>query len=251
MSADPNHVTLITGASSGTGRRLAVHLSQSKRLVLHGRDASRLLETRALCNRPDEHLLWNLDLRRGDEIESSLKTLIESNRLGIEGFVHSAGMLAVQPLRLVERGLAREIMDVNFMAALEILRLLVRKKINGKSLRGAVFISSTASRFGARGFSTYCASKGALDAFMRAAAVELAPEVRVNSVLPGATRSAMTEAMLNDPELRARMQADYPLGIGDPDDVAWAVEFLLSDKARWITGQEFVVDGGRTVNITA
>ena len=47
------------------------------------------------------------------------------------------------------------------------------------------------------------------------------------------------------------MEADYPLGIGDPDDVAWAVEFLLSDKARWITGQEFVVDGGRTVNITA
>ena len=248
---DPNNATLITGASSGTGRRVAVHLSQSRRLILHGRDTARLLETRALCHRPEEHLLWNLDLRQGDAIESSLKTLLESNRLGIEGFIHSAGTLAVQPLRLVERGLAQEIIDVNFMAAVEILRLLVRKKINGKHLRGVVFISSTASKFGARGFSVYCASKGALDAFMRAAAVELAPDIRVNSVLPGATRSAMTEAMLNDAELRARMEADYPLGIGDPDDVACAVEFLLSDKARWITGQEFVVDGGRTVNITA
>jgi NAD(P)-dependent dehydrogenase (short-subunit alcohol dehydrogenase family) len=142
-------------------------------------------------------------------------------------------------------------MDVNFMSALEILRLLVRRKTNGKHLRGVVFISSTASEFGARGFGAYCASKGALDAFMRAAAVELAPQVRVNSVLPGATRTAMTETMLSDAALRQRMEADYPLGLGEPGDIAAAVEFLLSDGARWITGQQLVVDGGRTVNITA
>ena len=248
---DPSKVTLITGASSGAGRRIAIHLSRSRRLILHGRDGARLLETRDLCERPAEHLMWNFDLRDGDRIEASLEPLLRDNQLAIEGFVHSAGTLKIQPLRLLDRGSAREIIDVNFMAALEILRLLVRQKINGKHLRGVVFISSTASRFGARGFSAYCASKGALDAFMRAAAVELAPRVRVNSVLPGATRSAMTAAMLSDTELRDRMETEYPLGIGDPDDVAWAVEFLLSDKARWITGQEFVVDGGRTVNITA
>ena len=248
---DPSKVTLITGASSGAGRRIAVHLSGSRRLILHGRDGARLLETRDLCERPAEHLMWNFDLRDVDRIEASLEPLLRGNQLAIEGFVHSAGTLKIQPLRLLDRGSAQEIIDVNFMAALEILRLLVRQKINGKHLRGVVFISSTASRFGARGFSAYCASKGALDAFMRAAAVELAPRVRVNSVLPGATRSAMTAAMLSDTGLRDRMESDYPLGIGDPDDVAWAVEFLLSDKARWITGQEFVVDGGRTVNITA
>jgi NAD(P)-dependent dehydrogenase (short-subunit alcohol dehydrogenase family) len=248
---DPSNVTLITGASSGAGRRIAVHLSRSRRLILHGRDCVRLLETRDLCERPAEHLMWDFDLRDGGRIEASLEPMLRGNQLAIEGFVHSAGTLKIQPLRLLDRGSAQEIIDVNFMAALEILRLLVRQKINGKHLRGVVFISSTASRFGARGFSAYCASKGALDAFMRAAAVELAPRVRVNSVLPGATRSAMTAAMLSDTELHDRMEADYPLGIGDPDDVAWAVEFLLSDKARWITGQEFVVDGGRTVNITA
>jgi NAD(P)-dependent dehydrogenase (short-subunit alcohol dehydrogenase family) len=248
---DPSKVTLNTGASSGSGRRIAVQLSRSRRLILHGRDCARLLQTRDLCERPAEHLLWDFDLRDGDRIEGSLEPLLRDNQLAVEGFVHSAGTLKIQPLRLLDRGSAREIIDVNFMAALEILRLLVRQKINAKHLRGVVLISSTASRFGARGFSAYCASKGALDAFMRAAAVELAPRVRVNSVLPGATRSAMTEAMLSDNELRDRMEPDYPLGIGDPDDVAWAVEFLLSDKSRWITGQEFVVDGGRTVNITA
>jgi NAD(P)-dependent dehydrogenase (short-subunit alcohol dehydrogenase family) len=248
---DPSKITLITGASSGVGRQIAIHLSRSRRLILHGRDSARLLETRELCERPAEHVTWNLDLRDGAAIESSLLPLMRDQALAIESFVHSAGALKIEPLRLIDRDSARETMDVNFMAAVEILRLLIRQKINGKHLRGVVFISSTASRFGARGFGVYCASKGALDAFMRAAAVELAPQVRVNSVLPGATRSAMTAAMLEDTELKERMESHYPLGIGDPDDVACAVEYLLSDKARWITGQELVVDGGRTVNITA
>ncbi|HMK84771.1 MAG TPA: SDR family oxidoreductase [Steroidobacteraceae bacterium] len=246
-----NLVTLITGASSGAGRQIAVSLSRSRRLVLHGRDAGRLIETRELCERPAEHLLWNLDLRQGERIEVSLTQFIEDHGLAVEGFVHCAGALKVQPLRLVERGWAHEIMEVNVMSALEIVRLLVRRKLNDRHLRGVVLVSSTASQFGARGFSVYCASKGALDAFMRAAAVELAPDIRVNSVLPGALRTAMTESMLDDDALKTRMEAQYPLGIGEPGDIAAAVEFLLSDKARWITGQQLVVDGGRTVNLTA
>jgi NAD(P)-dependent dehydrogenase (short-subunit alcohol dehydrogenase family) len=220
-------------------------------LVIHGRDTARLEETRSLCQRPAEHLLWSFDLREVDQIAASLTDLIGQRQLGVTGFVHCAGALKVLPMRLVERALVQDIMNVNFMSAVEIVRLLVRKKINEKHLRGVVFISSTASMFGARGFNLYCASKGALDALMRALAVELAPDVRVNSVLPGAVRTAMTGAMLDDAELRRRMEAEYPLGIGRPDDIASAVEFLLSDKARWITGQQLVVDGGRTVNITA
>jgi NAD(P)-dependent dehydrogenase (short-subunit alcohol dehydrogenase family) len=246
----PTGVTLITGASSGIGRRIAVQLSQSRRLVLHGRDPHRLMETRALCNRPDEHLCWNIDLRDVDAIDASLTQLIEQHRIAVADFVHCAGMLKIQPLRLCERALAQETMNVNFMSAAVILQLLIRRKLNGKHLRGVVFLSSTASQFGARGFGLYCASKGALDAFMRAMAVELAPDVRVNSVLPGTVKTAMTELMLKDPDLLARMEGEYPLGLGEPHAIADAVEFLLSDKARWITGQQMVVDGGRTVNIT-
>jgi NAD(P)-dependent dehydrogenase (short-subunit alcohol dehydrogenase family) len=86
---------------------------------------------------------------------------------------------------------------------------------------------------------------------MRALAVELAPEVRVNSVLPGAVETAMTKQVFADPEVAPRVSAEYPLGTGKPGDIAAAVEFLLSEDARWITGQQLVVDGGRTVNITA
>jgi NAD(P)-dependent dehydrogenase (short-subunit alcohol dehydrogenase family) len=151
----------------------------------------------------------------------------------------------------MEPAQAREIMNVNFFSAAEITRLLLKKKINHLQLRNIVFVSSTASKFGAKGLNLYCATKGALDSLMRALAVELAPEIRINSVLPGGVRTSMTESMFADPQLAARLGADYPLGPGNISDIAAAVEFLLSDKARWVTGQQFTVDGGRTVNISA
>jgi NAD(P)-dependent dehydrogenase (short-subunit alcohol dehydrogenase family) len=61
----------------------------------------------------------------------------------------------------------------------------------------------------------------------------------------------MTAGMFDDPDTAARLLRDYPLGVGEPRDVIDAVEFLLSDQSRWITGQQLVVDGGRTANISA
>ncbi|OZI60275.1 SDR family NAD(P)-dependent oxidoreductase [Bordetella genomosp. 11] len=247
---DDTPYTLITGASSGIGRETAIRLSKSSRLVLHGRDADRLEETRRLCENADAHLCWPMDLRQVDRIEAALTGLMQDHGIRVRGFVHCAGLLKVAPLRLLDPQAALESINVNLLSAVEISRLLVRRKLNEKALGGIVFVSSTASQFGARGFSIYCASKGALDACMRALAVELAPDVRVNAVLPGAVRTAMTEHMFADPELMRRMAADYPLGLGEQADIAAAIEFLLSDNARWITGQQLVVDGGRTVNIS-
>jgi NAD(P)-dependent dehydrogenase (short-subunit alcohol dehydrogenase family) len=142
-------------------------------------------------------------------------------------------------------------MATNVLSAFEITRLLMRKDVNHKRLRNLVFISTIAAQFGAKGFSAYSASKAALDALMRSLAVELAPEVRANSVLPGAVRTPMTAGMFDDPDTAARLLRDYPLGVGEPRDAIDAVEFLLSDQSRWITGQQLVVDGGRTANISA
>ncbi|MFR7810682.1 MAG: SDR family NAD(P)-dependent oxidoreductase [Butyricimonas faecihominis] len=88
-----------------------------------------------------------------------------------------------------------------------------------------------------------------MDSLMRSLAVELAPRVRVNSVLPGGVRTAMTEHMYQDENLIERMAA-LSLGPGKVKDIYMAVKFLLSDEARWVTGQQFTVDGGRTINIT-
>ena len=243
--------TLLTGSSSGIGREMAIHLSGDHRLILHGRDGTRLEETRRACERPDSHLVWRYDLRHVDALSESLSDFLAFHSIQVRGFVHCAAVLPLLPLRSMSAEKFRETFDVNFFSAVELVACLTRKKVNASHLRSVVFISSIASTFGARGISAYCASKGALDSLMRALAVELAPGVRVNSVLPGGLRTEMTRNIFEDPEMVAKFERDYPLGIGEAADVVNAVAFLLCDKARWVTGHQFVVDGGRTANITA
>jgi NAD(P)-dependent dehydrogenase (short-subunit alcohol dehydrogenase family) len=126
---------------------------------------------------------------------------------------------------------------------MEIIRSLVQKRTNKGTLRSITFISSIASRVGASGYSVYAASKGAVNALSLSLAVELAPAVRVNAILPGIIQTEMTKEYFENSDFVAL----YPLGFGRPEDIADAVEFLSSDHARWITGQEIVVDGGRSV----
>jgi NAD(P)-dependent dehydrogenase (short-subunit alcohol dehydrogenase family) len=245
------HYLLISGASSGIGREMAVDLSRHYHLILNGRDAARLEETRAKCHSPDEQLCWPFDLDEVGTLAEALPNFLLQHDAMVSGFVHCAALLNVLPLRAMSAAHAQSVMNINVLAAMEVTRLLMRKNVNHKMLRNVVFISSIASQFGAKGFSAYSASKAALDGLMKSLAVELAPDVRVNSVLPGGVRTPMTEAMYADPVMSERLTRDYPLGVGLPSDIGDAVAFLLSDQARWITGHQLVVDGGRSANITA
>lgn len=247
----PDGYLLITGASSGIGRDMAIDLSRRYRLILSGRDAERLEQTRQACHDPDRQLCWSYDLSEVGGIAETLHTFMSEHNAVIEGFVHCAALLKVLPLRSIDLAHAQSVMNTNMFAAMEITRLLMRKNVNQKTLKTIVFISSIASQFGAKGFTAYCASKAALDGLMKALAVELGPEVRVNSILPGGVRTPMTEAMYADPDTADRLTRDYPLGVGLPSDISNAVQFLLSDQARWITGQQLAVDGGRSANISA
>lgn len=242
---------LLTGASSGIGRDMAIALSQHYRLILNGRDTERLEATRQACRTPSAHRYWASDLNNVQDIAQSLPEFLEQNDANVLGFIHCAALLKVLPQRSISLSHAQEAMNVNMFSAMEIVRLLMRKNVNHKALRNIVFISSIASQFGAKGFTAYCASKAALDGLMKALAIELGPEVRVNSVLPGGVRTPMTKSMYDDPVTAAKLTCDYPLGMGLPSDISNAVEFLLSDKARWITGHQLVVDGGRSANISA
>lgn len=250
-TAPDDDCILITGASSGLGREMALRLSANHRLILSGRDEERLQHTCSACRMPERHLVWRHDLADVDSIADRLACLLADHDLRVAGLVYNAASLCVLPLRSLTPPIVLDTFRTNVFSAMELVRTLTKKKINRQGLRSVVFVSSIASRFGAKGFSAYGASKGALDALMKSLAVELAPEVRVNSVLPGALRTAMTESMFEDADLATKLTANYPLGIGLPTDIVDAVEFLLSEKARWITGQQIVVDGGRTTNITA
>lgn len=245
---DPVSATLITGTSSGLGRASALRLSRERTLILHGRNLDRLEETRRQCHGPERHIIWPFDLKNIDNLSDALARLLLERTLSVEAFVHCAGMVTVLPARSTDHRVAQEIMTVNFLSAVEIINTLLKKKNNSGGLSNIVFMSSIWARFGARGHSAYCASKAALDGYMRALAVELAPATRVNSILPGAIQTPMAEDGFADPAIVEKLRQDYPLGTGRVDDIASAVEFVLSDGARWLTGQEIVLDGGRTIN---
>lgn len=247
---NPNLYTLVTGASSGLGREISIHLSQKRKLILHGRSSTRLEETRQHCLVPEHHIIWTFDLKEIERLAESLSSLMSTMTAGIECLIHCAGIVTVLPMRAVDVQTTRNIMDINFASAVEIISTLLKKRINRDNLRNILFISSIWSKYGARGHGLYCASKGALDSLMRALAVELAPIIRVNSVLPGAVKTPLAEQAFLDPEIVAKWKSDYVLGLGDPDDIANVVEFVVSEKAAWMTGQQIIVDGGRTANMS-
>lgn len=241
---------LITGASSGIGQVLAINLSKDYDIILHGRDRQKLEHTKSLCNKDKEQIIFTLDLKDIYRIEDSLLSFINENELEIGHFIHSAGFMKMLPLKSISLEMINTTFSTNVISAALFIKVLTQRKINSDALKTVVFISSNISNFGAKAFNIYGASKGALDALMRSLAVELAPKVRVNSVLPGAIHTGMTKNIFENKEGLERMAKDYPLGLGEANDIFELVGFLISEKSKWITGQQFTVDGGRTINIS-
>jgi NAD(P)-dependent dehydrogenase (short-subunit alcohol dehydrogenase family) len=239
--------TLITGASSGFGSSIAQKLSEKRRLILVGRKAETLEAVRNKCESPERQLVWVRDLSRLEGISEELTALLAAKHASVDHFVHSAGLLTIQYARAIEMPSVMQLFNVNVFSALEIIKPLMQKKVNQGALRSITFISSVATRVGASGYSAYSASKGAVNGISLSLAVELAPTVRVNSILPGIVGTEMNTEHFANPEFVQSVLATHPLGLGRAEDVAEVVEFLASDRARWITGQEIVVDGGRTI----
>ena len=156
----------------------------------------------------------------------------------------------MQPLKLVTSDFILNCLKTNLISAELITKVLINKRHNQSMLNNVVFISSNISNMGAKAFSVYSASKAGLDGMMRSLAMELAPKVRVNSILPGAIQTEMTKDIEQNEEVMQRFVQTYPMGLGQPNYIADTVEFLFSEKSSWITGQQFTVDGGRSVNIS-
>lgn len=242
--------TLITGATGAVGLCLAHLLANKMPLLLHGRDEKKLTSLLEQLSGTHSHEYWNYDLENVDSLSSSLETTLQRKSIAVGGFIHCAGVSIVLPARGAPLAAMRTSLNVNCVSAQQIVASLLKKRSNAATLRSIVFISSISSRVGVRGHSMYCASKAALDGLMRALAVELAPETRVNSILPGTLDTVMAAEALGDPQIAMNIKSDYPLGIGKPEDITNMVQFLLSDSARWLTGQELVIDGGCTVNFS-
>jgi len=230
---------LVTGASSGIGREIAVRCAESgARLVITGRDQARLEETRQLMS-GEGHTAIACDLAEEQNIQELVKQMPELN-----GAVFCAGVIEYNPVRFVNGNKIRNTFAVNFDSQVLLTQQLVKQKKvkNGSSL---VYVSSIASQLGVAGTAMYAASKASLNAFVRVTASELAPQkIRANSICPGIVVTPMGE---HAQDMSADLAKDYPLGLGQPVDVAAPCIFFLSEASRWITGTELVMDGGLTL----
>jgi NAD(P)-dependent dehydrogenase (short-subunit alcohol dehydrogenase family) len=241
---------LVTGASSGIGSYIAKSLSKNYNVIIHGRDGLKINQVIAGCENPANQFAFVADLQQYEDLETVLGKYITEKNIEVIGFVHCAGFMNMLPAKMTSVAAIQKTFSTNLFSAAMIVKVLLQRKVNKGALKNVVFISSNISNFGAKAFSLYSASKAGIDGLMRSLAVELAPAVRVNSVLPGAIHTPMTTAIFQDEEKAKSMLSTYPLGEGFPEDISNIVEFLLSDKSKWITGQQFTVDGGRTIDIS-
>jgi NAD(P)-dependent dehydrogenase (short-subunit alcohol dehydrogenase family) len=169
----------------------------------------------------------------------------------IDGIVHSAGIVSLAPAKFYTDELMNSMRIINYDAIVKLVHLVSKnKKLNKKS--SIVLLSSISGFFGMKGNGIYAGTKGALIAISKVWAYEFSGSgTRVNCVSPGMVKTEITERSIQDLSLEV-IQLDekkYPLGYGEPAQVANPIVFLLSEASSWITGQNIVLDGGRTACI--
>ena len=238
---------LVTGSSSGIGSQIAIYLSKTYNLILQGTSMQKLKEIKKKCNKNNRHIIWQNNFENTDRIAEDLKKLIKNNL--IYGFIHSAGTFQIQPTRLIKNSEMKKMWNINYFSCLEIFKFLI-KNTNKNSLKKVIFISSNLSGMGSKGTVVYNASKGAMDATMRSLAIEFAPDININSILPGTIKTNMVKKIHNYEHRENNILKNYPHGFGSCVDVATLADFLISKKSNWISGQQIIVDGGRSINLT-
>ena len=240
---------LITGASSGIGRAIALTCNAlGAAVIANGRDRDKLEAVKGESKHPDAFHVEPLDLLTDlDALPFWVKELQE--RYGkLRGLVCCAGQAGIMPLREYSYAQARHLFDINFHAPLLLAKGFADRRNNVGSGSGIIFISSAAAIAKEAGLAAYGGAKAALITAMESLSKEYASQgIRVNALAPAVVQTPMGQAFLDllSEEGMQKEQAAYPLGIGEPEDVANMAVFLLSDAGKWITGQTIVMDGGR------
>ena len=240
---------LVTGASSGIGRACAIYAARlGATVILTGRRLQALEETRAACaiDAPSPVVLAG-DLADAS-FAGSLPEAILSAAGPLDGFVHAAGNGPAIPIGVASARLLDESMKVNYSAFMLLMQAFSKRKFVNPRF-SAVAVSSISAEVGWAGGALYSGSKGALSAAVRSLAIELAPKgTRVNAVCPGYVKTPLFDSVagsgMSGDEGNARLLARQPLGLGQPEQIAGAVCFLLSEAASLITGVNLPVDGG-------
>jgi NAD(P)-dependent dehydrogenase (short-subunit alcohol dehydrogenase family) len=240
-----NKTILITGASSGIGKATAIECSKmGAKIIVTGRNLKRLKETYAELE-GEGHSLFQADLSIKEEFDALFHSISK-----LDGLVHSAGIARHMLFNFLKEEQLNEMMEINFrIPTLLTQQLLKQKKINpGASI---VFINSISGILSSYvGGSIYSASKGALNGLLKGLALEYASKkIRVNGVMPAMIETRLIEKSDVTEEQFKLDKLKYPLKrYGTPNEVAFAVIYLLSEASSWTTGTNILLDGGRTIS---
>ncbi len=239
--------SLVLGGSSGIGFQVAKDIAEGRgEVLLAARSEEKLIAaSKKIAN--SRHMPVDVgDLGSREEFAGKVQDSLGA----IDHIVFAAGAFVSASIEDTTEEIWDQIVDTNLKGTFFLLRSLLPmlKKGEGKSI---VFVSSILASFGAPGVAAYAASKAGVLGLTKSLSVELADlKIRVNCVSPSYVETPMTEALVKDPEDHAEIVARHPLKrIGQPSDVSALVLFLLSDLSGWTTGQDFILDGGRSTSI--
>jgi NAD(P)-dependent dehydrogenase (short-subunit alcohol dehydrogenase family) len=251
----PRHI-IVTGAGAGIGRAIALRFLRQGAQV-HGLDRNaealqRVADAASLDPGLDGRFVpYRVDLADRGEADRAADMLLDALEGRCDTLVNNAGISMVRSFLESDDSVLDALFAVNFIAAFRLTRRLV-PALQASGRGSVVNIASELALIGQSGYSAYSATKGAVLAWSRSLAVELAPaRIRVNAVCPGPVETSLLAADFaatgNAGAARTEEVASVPLGrLGLPADIAEVVSFLASDEAAFVTGVAWAVDGGKT-----
>jgi Dehydrogenases with different specificities (related to short-chain alcohol dehydrogenases) len=242
MKNTDTKIAVITGGNSGIGYATARRLKETgTEVIITGRRKD------AVENAARELDIIGMVADQSDLTDINRLTTTVHDKYGkIDMLLINAGITKIASIESTSEEMFDEVMDVNLKGAFFTLSMFIPFLNDGASV---VFLSSTSARISPPNASVYAASKAAVNAVMKIAAIELAPrKIRVNAVSPGPVSTEIMDKMGINKDLENKMVNSIPLmRFGKPDEVASLISYLLGDEALFITGSDFLIDGGQTV----
>lgn len=236
---------LITGASSGIGKAVAQECATAgATCIITARNEERL--SAILYSLVGEgHLVKLADLSRTESIETLVEQLPK-----LDGVVSCAGIVETKMLKFTEEDDLLRLFNTNAFSSIRLIRTLVQQKKLKKEASIVIISSISGVKCGYIGGSIYGATKGALEGFVKATALELAPQkIRVNTITPGMVETSLLKDSEIDSDLLEADKQKYPLKrYGNSEEIGYGAVYLLSDATKWMTGTSLLIDGGYTLN---